>query len=40
VLERQLFTTTNAFPAQLNDIYNVKMIFVTIKRNILIPWSF
>jgi len=40
MLEMQLFTTTNAFLALLNDIYSAIMIFVTIKRNILTPWSF
>jgi len=35
VLERQLFTTINAFLALLYDIYSARMIFVTIKRNVL-----
>jgi len=39
VPKRQLFTTTNAFLALLNDIYSVKMIFVIIKH-VLTPWSF
>jgi len=40
MLERQLFTTTNSFLALLNDIYSARMKFVTIKRNVLTPWSF
>jgi len=40
VLGRQLFTTTNVFLALLKDIYSARMIFMTIKRNILTPWSF